>query len=124
MKKILKSLFAIALVLSIMGTSTNAATVDLTTSDTERASDSISAKGAKIIGSNSSSSAYSVRFYGQYKNSAGVYATDTDVKVVAGGTCPTTYTYKFTSNKTWRLLLKPNAFNVTGCSASGTITAY
>ena len=124
MKKFLKTLFAIALVLSIMGTSTNAATVDLTTSDTQRASDSISAKGAKITGSNSSSSAYSVRFYGQYINSAGNYAVDVDVKVVAGGTCPTTYSHKFTSNKTWQLLLKPNAFGVTGCSASGTITAY
>lgn len=124
MKKFLKSLFAIALVLSIMGTSTNAATVDLTTSDTQKASVYISAKGAKITGSNASSSAYSVRFYGQYINSAGNHAIDVDVTVKKGESCPTTYTYKFTSNKNWQLLLKPNAFGVTGCSASGTITAY
>ncbi len=124
MKKFLKSFFAIALVLSIMGTSTNAATVDLTTSDTQKASAIIDAKGTKITGSNSRTSAYSVRFYGQYINSAGEYATDADVTVRKGETCPTTYTFKFTSNKKWRLLLKPNAFDVTGCSASGTITAY
>ena len=123
MKKLLKIMFAVMLMLSIIGNTTTAATVNLTTSDTSKASSAISAKGAKFSGSNSAKSAHSVRFYSQYKNSAGSYVSDADVKVLAGASCPETKTYKFASNMNWRLLLKPNAWDAKDCTASGVINS-
>lgn len=121
MNKILKIVFAIALVAAMISNTSNAATVNLTTSDTSKASGAVYVKGATFSGSNSSSSAHAVRFYGQYKNSAGNYVTDKDCKVAIGGTCPVTSKYKFASKMYWRLLLKPNAWDAKDCTASGTI---
>lgn len=106
----------------ILAGSSNAASVNLTTSDTSKASSTVYVKGATFSGSNSSSSAHSVRFYSQYKNSAGDYANDQNCKVGIGKSCPRTSTYKFASKVYWRLLLKPNALNAKDCTASGTIS--
>ena len=84
MKKFLKTVFATVLMAEILAGSSNAATVNLTTSDTSKASGNVYVKGATFSGSNASTSAHSVRFYSQYKNSAGDYANDKNCKVIAG----------------------------------------
>lgn len=122
MKRFLKTILALTLIISMMGQTTDAANVNLTTSQTYAASGAVSAKQAKFSGSNSSSSANSVRFYSQYKNSAGNYANDANVKVAIGGKCATTKTFQFSSSVKWRLYLKPNAWNAKNCTATGTIT--